>query len=194
LLTSKAVGLDIEILFFPYTNTNNNVRLSEVIATATTTDTVQYVEPIWGGFQRVVVGTTDVNNGVSAVYIDLAKKVLIDGQPYYVNLVPWTAGYNDMRNYKLYAIQLTNLAKAGRKVAYFGYSILFPSGGANITYSQVFGGFLLILALVYAIRSHRRNKEYPTAINETTDKPNAQNETTGLQSDGQQHTKYQALV
>jgi len=189
------------------------------------------------------VGTTDINNGVSSVYVDLAKKVLINGQPYFVNIVPWTAGYNDMRNYKLYAIQLTNLAKAGRKIAYFGYSILFPSGGANITYSQIFGtgygpdaipppeeieqeqtqipvaeasshtilglskeafsgvvagsalGVLLVIfALVYAIRAHRRNKEYPAAINETTDNPHAQNETTGLQSDGQQHTKYQALV
>jgi len=183
----------------------------------------------------------------------LQKNALVNGQSQPVTISSWTATYNDMRNYKLYAIQLTNMAKAGRQVQYFGYSVLFPSG-ANITYSQVlgtgngpdanipttseesssseqeaastqehtvgglskeaFGGVIagtviglaiLALAIVWAVRS-RQNKDYPVAINDTTNQTNTNktegmegvetsNENSGLvYSEGSQHNKYQALV
>jgi len=138
LLSSKSVGLDIEILLFPYVNTQNSIRFSEVVVTATVEDGISYTSP-YIGLTRVVVGPTNLAAGYTGVYFDLSTNALVNGVKQAVSISPWSATYASLNNYKLYAIQLTAMAKLNRKINYFGYSIQFPAGASNITYSQVYG-------------------------------------------------------
>jgi hypothetical protein len=111
----------------------------EVYVTSTLDQVIQYSDPVWAGFTRVSVGTTNAALGYNSVYFDLAKKALIDGVSQNVVISNFSATYANLNNYKLYAIQLTAMAKLYRKINYFGYTIQFSAGASNITYSQVYG-------------------------------------------------------
>jgi hypothetical protein len=138
LISSKSVGLDIEILLFPYVNSQNSIRFTEVVVTSTMDQEIQYTST-WTGISRVIVGTTSLASGYMGVYFDLATKALINGVQQPVSISNFSATYANLNNYKLYAIQLTAMAKLGRKINYFGYTVQFPAGATNITYSQVYG-------------------------------------------------------
>jgi len=90
-------------------------------------------------FFRVNIGTTDVDAGYSGVYLDIGKKAYCNGVSHDVTINSFSATYADLRNYKLYAIQLTPMAKLGQTIGYFGYYVTFPAGSVNITYSETYG-------------------------------------------------------
>jgi len=138
IITSKSVEIDIEILFFPYISKTNGVRLTEVFVSSTVNQPID-VDVAWHHFSRTSVGYTNYDAGYSGVYFDVATRAYCNGTSQDISVTDFTATYNSLQNYKLYAIQLTAMAKLGRNLNYFGKQILFPAGMANITFSQTLG-------------------------------------------------------